>query len=367
MQIFGLQENTIDKLDLYEEFSFKDTDIETALESIDYINNQLGLEAEEQKDETKTKNKENIFKRALNKIKELYNRFIEWIKRMWNKMFGKKEKVEAELKKAEEEVKAELKKAEEEVKATVQEEVQKKKTQTIYTFDEDGELFKESIDLMNSAKVRIDDSDKPLSSKKIKAFNILCSIRLIGNKKIDNMNLFEALLQDIKSGEIDKHTIMLLMKQLELFTVLNREFSELNKKIDSTQFTSIEVSSSEQYKDKSVDEIIKIFNGIRKSEVMSVFEIRNSNLKDKASLKSFGNIVFDYGKSESEKKAVEELNTIIKEKIDCSLSDLLQLFIKVISNGYIYYFLMNDNIKYRYELRKLMALKKTINELKKIK
>ena len=362
MQIFGIQKNTIDKLDLYEEFSFKDIEIETALESIDYINNQLGLEAEE----TKTENKENIFKRALNKIKELYNRFIEWIKRMWNKMFGKKEKVEAELKKAEEEVKAELKKAEEEVKATVQEEVQKKKTPTIYTFDEDGELFKESIDLMTSAKVRIETLEKPLSSKKIKSFTILV-YSAYGNKKIDNMNLFEALLQDIKSDEIDKHTIMLLMKQLELFTVLNREFSELNKKIDSTQFTSIEVSSSEQYKDKSVDEIIKIFNGIRKSEVMSVFEIRNSNLKDKASLKSFGNIVFDYGKSESEKKAVEELNTIIKEKIDCSLSDLLQLFIKVISNGTICCFLMKDNIKYRYELRKLMALKKTINELKKIK
>ncbi len=74
MNLFGIESHmtSFEESSFYDEFSFQDVEISTALESIDFINNQLGLEAEE----TKTENKENIFKRIWNKIKELINKLF---------------------------------------------------------------------------------------------------------------------------------------------------------------------------------------------------------------------------------------------------------------------------------------------------
>ena len=76
MQLFGLKSNIeIENYDLYSEYEFQDVEISSALESIDYINNQLGLED---------------FKDKVKKVKEfiikIWNKIMDFIKGVYNKI-----------------------------------------------------------------------------------------------------------------------------------------------------------------------------------------------------------------------------------------------------------------------------------------
>ena len=76
MQLFGLNtELEIENYDLYSEYEFQDIEISSALESIDYINNQLGLED---------------FKDKVKKVKEfiikIWNKIMDFIKGVYNKI-----------------------------------------------------------------------------------------------------------------------------------------------------------------------------------------------------------------------------------------------------------------------------------------
>ena len=76
MQLFGLNtELEIENYDLYSEYEFQDIEISSALESIDYINNQLGLED---------------FKDGVKKVKEfiikIWNKIMDFIKGVYNKI-----------------------------------------------------------------------------------------------------------------------------------------------------------------------------------------------------------------------------------------------------------------------------------------
>ncbi len=73
MQLFGIELNSNTTTDLYMQYSFQDIEIETALESIDYINNQLGLEDFKEK----IKNTYNNVLVFLKKIMEKIKKFIE--------------------------------------------------------------------------------------------------------------------------------------------------------------------------------------------------------------------------------------------------------------------------------------------------
>ena len=73
MQLFGIELNSNTTTDLYMQYSFQDIEIETALESIDYINNQLGLEDFKEN----IKNTYNNVLVFLKKIMEKIKKFIE--------------------------------------------------------------------------------------------------------------------------------------------------------------------------------------------------------------------------------------------------------------------------------------------------
>ena len=80
MQIFGLKSNIeTENYDLYLEYKFQDIEINIALESIDYINNQLGLEAEEN---AKIK-KDNIFKKLWTDIKKSVNKIFSYFEKKY--------------------------------------------------------------------------------------------------------------------------------------------------------------------------------------------------------------------------------------------------------------------------------------------
>ncbi len=93
MQLFGVENIQLEDYDLYETYKLENIEIESALESIDYINNQLGLED---------------FKDNIKKVKEfiikLWNNFKNFISNIYNKIKGFFNKSEKANKSTEERV-----------------------------------------------------------------------------------------------------------------------------------------------------------------------------------------------------------------------------------------------------------------------